>query len=328
MAEEKKVCDLCGGKLKRISSMVSICSACGTYVGGIDPVVLRMKKGEKVLPEEGKTYIKAGRQIYFGSYPQTIATEEALAKMHKKTDGSGKYHSDFDDCDYVRMNAEPFSPFVKYSNGKMVSRGSLGYFKIEPIVWRILQIKDGYAFLVTENIIECGPFQSDLHDRYVMGMTIYANNWEFSMVRKWLNDNFYKTAFNEREQAIIDEREVNLTETGFYDDEFSRGQNNTHDKVYLLAYKEIFNLRYGVGHYDARSKKLTDYVKSKGIKPHFDGTVYGSGLWWLRSSGCQSHYVAFVDYQGIVDINGYLIGCGVSMSDHSVGIVPCLWIKL
>ena len=328
MANVKKVCDLCGAKLKKISGMVSVCPVCGTYVGGIDPNVLKMKQGQSLSPVEGKLYIKAGRQIIFGRYPQTIATDEAVAAINKTPLANGHYFCERDKAEYVRMNADPFSPFVKYSNGKIISRGALSYFKIEPIHWRILHIEDGYAFLVAENIIECGPFQTDLTDKFIGGRTVYANNWEHSQVRKWLNTTFINSAFNADERSIIDERTVRMTDTGFYEDDYAKCQNDTTDKLYLLAYKEIFRLRYGVGHYESRSKKLSDYTKAKGVQPYFDGTVYGSGLWWLRSSGCQSHYVAFVDSHGIVDINGYLIGCGVSMSETSVGIVPCMWIKL
>ena len=322
----RKICELCGAKLKNIDNSVSVCPVCGTYSGGIDPVVLRIKKGLPVTPEDGKQYVKAGKQILFGRYPQSIAREEAVDRMVKC--GDGRYHSDFDNCDYVRLNADPYSPFVKYSNGKMVNRGALNYFKVEPIVWRILRITGGVAYLITDNIIDCGPYQALIKDKYIGGEMVYANNWEHSQLRNWLNTTFIRDAFTADEAAIIQTTINNTANSGFYDDEYSQTQKDTDDKAFVLAYKEIFEMRYGVGHYDNRSKKLTDYTKAKGVQVHFDGTVYGSGLWWLRSAGGQSHYVAFVDYQGIIDINGYLVGCGVSIANTSIGIAPCIRIKL
>lgn len=93
------------------------------------------------------------------------------------------------------------------------------WFKYEPLKWRILTQKDGKAFLLCDRPIDSQSYQSSayIEDVDEDGNFIYRieyedyrvtedasiNNYEYSSIRKWLNHNFYSTAFNSEQQSKI-----------------------------------------------------------------------------------------------------------------------------
>ena len=153
---------------------------------------------------------------------------------------------------------------------------------------------------------------------------IYANNYEYSTIRKWLNETFYETAFTELQKSIIFTTYVS---NSFESTGVTLSSNNiakryvcynTLDKVFLLSYDELLaNLDR------IEQKKIpTDYAKSQGTE---SGTY--ANTWWLRSFGCQSGNVWTNTYRSRV-----IIGKGgqaiTDVQEISWGIVPALWIKL
>lgn len=57
-------------------------------------------------------------------------------------------------------------------------------------------------------ILDSQDYNYTRSSRTIDGKTIFANNYEYSNIRKWLNDNFHNTAFNELQKALIQTVEV------------------------------------------------------------------------------------------------------------------------
>ena len=55
----------------------------------------------------------------------------------------------------------------------------------EPVEWRVLEIKDGKALVISEYLLEPKAYNIELSDV----------TWENSSLRKWLNGDFYDKAF-------------------------------------------------------------------------------------------------------------------------------------
>ncbi|GEM_PF-2539601 len=215
--------------------------------------------------------------------------------------------------------------------------GQVYWFKFEPLKWRVLDPEEG--FVMCNNIIDSQPY----HD-YVTTWSIadneeinhcwgdpekthYANNYAYSSIRQWLNDDFYNTAFSDEQKANIKITSLNNDCWGTLNG--SEGYEeydapSTDDKVFLLSndeavtYANIFSVN---SDYDL-NKKLTgsDYAKCQGL----DTTVtqYDSGsrahtYWWLRTPGHWSILGVMVDTIGYPNY-------GVSVFYTGGGVCPAL----
>lgn len=122
----------------------------------------------------------------------------------------------------------------------------------------------------------------------------YANDYETSSIRQWLNDDFYNTAFSNIEKKEISYTTLNnagfstlVGSTGYekYD------SNPTNDKIFLLSWDEVQNSVFGFSSEGrdndvARRAYGSDYAKSQGLY------VYNSkSNWLLRSPGHPQSYM-------------------------------------
>ena len=197
------------------------------------------------------------------------------------------------------------------------------WFKYEPISWTILDESKG--LILCDLIIDSQEYYSG-NTREIDGQTIYRNNYEYSNIRAWLNDDFYNTVFSLKEQNIIKITEVdngersvkNNNEEYWYGIQNTYFSNNTFDKVFLLSYQEVTNESYGFdswyGQNGKRAKESTEYAKSQGVA--------WSGDWWLRSPSYDQD-VDVYDVDGTGNIGPfnyvyYTLG----------GVVPALCIEL
>lgn len=192
------------------------------------------------------------------------------------------------------------------------------YFKFEPLLWRVLDPEEGYV--MCNSIIDSQAFQNfivsiEKDDEYTYynntSCTIYASDWATSSIRIWLNEDFYKTAFTDEEQAKIGVSylENKSSKTNNYD------SINTSDKIFLISYYDAINSNYGFNSIaeendTARLLQGTDYAKSQGLYI-FPYKKYGATnyvekpTWWLRSprisySSCNVCYT-WANFHGSVN---------------------------
>lgn len=254
---------------------------------------------------------ESGEYILFGEYPQSLKADSVT--VTDAQDSRGYFLGD-DGCYYAKVTADPNSFGYKFSNATLITDGTVYYFKVEPIRWRILTEDGENAFILCDSIVDNRRY--DKND----------NDYKESEIRNWLNETFYTTAFDslQRELILITTVDNSVASTGYVSNPYVC--EDTEDKIFLLSYAETLNSFYGfVGNAsvgDAERRLLTsDYTRAKGAWMSTESGSYGIGLWDLRSPGNNySDSVRYVTSDGEVS-NSY------GFADTS-GIVPALWIRL
>lgn len=269
--------------------------------------------------ENGKTYIN------FGRYPQTVVTDTNLINELDKITTTNEYgYIEYNGQEYKKQVAKPYESNYTFKNGNSIKDGATYYFLVEPIKWKVLETtKDGYK-LLSENLLDNQKFYTSREDRTLNGNTIYANNYEYSNIRAWLNGydgtsygvenytnkGFIDIAFTKEEQEIIKTTLVDNSIESTGDLENPYICNDTNDKIYLLSKQEATNPEYGF--YSEYSEKdperisqPTDYALARYSFMLESEGYYGNGRWWLRSplSGVVSNLAYFSCCHGIIDFS-------------------------
>ena len=258
-----------------------------------------------------------GQYIWLGEYPQTIKSDDVTIS---ETQDARGYWLGSDGAYYAKQTTFPDLPNERdhfFSTGAEMNAGTVYYFKVEPIKWRILSESEGVALILCETVIDQHCFDQRAY-------SIYSDhNYVESEIRAWLNDQFYNTAFSKSERRLILTTTVDNISTPWSEYPFSYA--NTEDKVFLLSDQEASNTVYGFSAYyayddAARMKTASDYVRAAGCFWGIDKDEdnYGNGAWWLRSGK-------------IISRNGRLFGGETVMTGQGyveAGIVPAMRIRI
>jgi hypothetical protein len=187
--------------------------------------------------------------------------------------------------------------------------------------WRVLDIQNNTALIITEDIIE----QRAYHDAYK------DITWADCALRKYLNGEFY-AKFNGTDKSRIIPIINKNPDNQWYG---SNGGVDTQDSIFLLSIEEVCRY-FG----DSRSKlynrgknqrywfERKDENNSKRISKLL-GKEWG-WWWWLRSPGrvnVKAVYIFGTD--GNIGIQGNNILKGnISDGKCTGGVRPALWLKL
>ena len=170
----------------------------------------------------------------------------------------------------------------------------------EPIEWLVLQEKDGQMLLVSRYCLASLPWNKERSDAV----------WETSDIRRWLNEEFLKTAFSEQEQSAIvftklDNRDQlgNGTPVGA----------NTEDHVFLLSSIEALALLYDEGYH----VKPTPYAIGQGVYVN----PIGDCAWWLRSPGKIPTSPSYFNSHGDIGTRNH------EVQETIIGVRPALWVR-
>ena len=204
-----------------------------------------------------------------------------------------------------------------YQDDNGYTPSSVYWFKYEPITWRVLDVQSNRAFFMADLVLDSQDYHYSTSDRTIGESTVYANNYEHSHIRSWLNDNFYNTAFTAEEKARIQTTTVDnsVASTGYSSNSYACA--NTSDKVFLLSYAEATSATYGLSIDASRQLQPSAYAQSQGVYPYSSGNSH----WWLRSP----HY-NYASVARIVDFDGNINSTIVNYTTS--GVVPALWISL
>ena len=187
------------------------------------------------------------------------------------------------------------------------------YFKYEPLTWRVLDPSEGYV--MCDRIIDSQAYQNykfdyDCECYNSRECTNYASDWLTSSLRKWLNNDFYYTAFNAEEQSEIgvSRLENQRKPSCKYDSE------NSFDKIFPISYYDAINSTYGFdsSYFSSETRKMlgTDYAKCQGLN---------DDDWWLRLPN-YSYSAAWTDGGGRA--YSYYNDYGALTETTCVGVVP------
>ena len=178
----------------------------------------------------------------------------------------------------------------------------------EPIEWRVLEVSNDRALLITKDAIDCKPYNNEWRDI----------TWEECSLRQWLNNEFINQAFSKEEQNEIILTNISNPNNPYFEKwggNNSWGGNNTKDKIFLLSIDEA--QKYFKDDKD-KECKATNYAKQQGAWTNYLGNCY----WWLRSPGDYQSSAACVRHDGSV----YDYGGGVGYYNNAVR--PALYINL
>ena len=172
----------------------------------------------------------------------------------------------------------------------------------EDVEWLVLEVKDGKALVISKYALDYKPYNTSNADV----------TWETCTLRKWLNNDFLGSAFSADQKAMI----PTITVSADKNPEYSINPGNaTQDQVFLLSITEANKY---FSSYSARQCKSTDYAVANGALESNSGNCW----WWLRSPGEYESGAAYVDNDGDVEEDGFLVNFG----NHAVR--PALWIDL
>ena len=255
------------------------------------------------------------------------------------------------------MENASYSTYV-YSDGttvKQKSANSYKYFKVEPIVWRVLKNADGKYMLLAEKELMSNVSYYGLtaKNRTLDSVTIYPKNYKYSNIRAYLNgiNNQFITDGGTAEVGI----DIDWTDKGFLQQAFTQAQqvkivattvdksaasskdkaglvtassyycDDTADKIFLLSELEVTDDDYCFGAYaasgsgNARIRKATDFAKANNCNTNENENPSEGGLWWIRSPfASNANYVRVIN-NGDTDKN-YLV------TNSNLGIVPALFV--
>ena len=203
---------------------------------------------------------------------------------------------------------------------------------VKPIEWVVLKIEKDKALLLSRYILDKRPYNKK--DENV--------TWETSDIRRWLNEDFYKIAFNSMEQKNISDTLVRTENNPEYG---TAGGNDTKDKVFLLSIEEAKEYcgdfdeekeqedildellevcREDEGKYEKILNNINVFFDAKVILGKATEYVEENSFefldWWLRSPGYESNRVSKVLMMGWLANYGSTVGA-------IIGVRPAMWVK-
>ena len=151
----------------------------------------------------------------------------------------------------------------------------------EDIEWIVLYRDDKKALLLTKYLSVVNPYFEDDNINNVNKKA----TWETSTIREWLNTKYYNETFSnsEKEYIILSKLET------------------TSDNVFLLSVDEV-----------------NKYLKKTKAR---SSDFASADSWWLRTTGQDEKFAAFVKNDGKIDEDGAFIN-----SDKSTR--PAIWVSL
>lgn len=272
-----------------------------------------------------------GQYVEFGEYPQTLVTDQTeIAGISDQVSTDGYYHGIANGKKYAKVTITK----TLVLGDKQYQTGDY-YFRVEPVRWNVIS-KDGkIALIESDVVIDTYFYNLTTSQENVNGKTVYANNWEYSDLRSFLNGAFMQNCFNELERNLIslyltqvsnasNKGDVNYSNAENYPWSL---QNNTEDYIFAMSYSEKTDesLGYqslGYASDEQRQAVGSDYCIFKSVDGYYDevdGVYYAS--YWLRSpTGVGTHAYT-------VDGNGAIMK-GDSVSTTNCGVRPVIYINI
>ncbi|MBQ0083162.1 MAG: hypothetical protein KBS52_00125 [Clostridiales bacterium] len=194
--------------------------------------------------------------------------------------------------------------FGKYEQDNDAANGK------EDIEWFVLDRDGNRVLLMSVYTLDCQPYNTE----YV------SITWEKCTLRKWLNDTFYNTAFDDAQKASIMTKKLTNPTTQFSKRKVNGGKD-TNDNVFLLSINE--GNSYCVPREKYYLSKATAYAKAQGVYANAE-TSYC--WWWLRSPGADTTVASSANIneyttEGFNKING-------RVDTKNYGVRPCVWVDL
>ena len=148
----------------------------------------------------------------------------------------------------------------------------------ESIRWLVLDVNESKLLLLSEKALANLPFNKKSD----------GTAWAGCSLRRWMNNDFYKAAFNAQEAAAIQTTKVQDTAEHCYSEwnTASRFSGITEDKVFCLSYLEACNL-LTVQWACCEPTAVVSKSKTRIKLEKDNGNAYC--WWWLRTSSYKNN---------------------------------------
>ena len=186
----------------------------------------------------------------------TTAKVESSSQEKDKEETTSKAESSSQDKDKEKTTSKAESSSQKKENnpdykiGETIEFGNYPQDKDgteKPIEWIVMKNEGNQILLLSKYVLDAKPYNKEWEDVTV--------TWETSDIRKWLNNEFYTTAFNKTEKAKIQTSLIKNEDNSEYG---TSGGNDTEDKVFLLSEKEAETL---FSNDEEKIAKATEYAE-------------------------------------------------------------------
>jgi len=282
-------------------SVIAISLVLAYLLNMFDGLLIRLWKGRKAyfadVPEsyEGRQIYNRTKRIYNTVKISTyilflIITVFAAIELYRRVVTP---MTDYDDEIY-KLSQAGVGDIVVFGSYETNHKNDV----LEKLNWIVLDRQGDNLMLITENVIE----------RYSLNQKYEDTNWLKSDTRELLNNDFYDYIFNEYEQKIILETDIESL--------CSDGKTvKTTDKIYFLSVEEAekyFND-------DSRKAVATSAAEENGVN------ISGPDKctwWWLRDM-TPTEKRAYV-----VSVKGTIREAGEDANVASGGIRPVIWVKV
>ena len=163
--------------------------------------------------------------------------------------------------------------------------------------WKVLDVQDGKALLLTEDIIEFRPYHKSCTEI----------TWADSDIRSYLNSDFITNNFSEEEQQKIIETAVTTPDNEWFNVE---GGEDTQDKVFLLSIEEVVKYFGDSGQLENGNPDSEYFIDDE----YNEGRIaYNEGVaewWFLRSPGGEAGRAADMSDVGTIILYGDCTNAG------------------
>ena len=234
---------------------------------------------------------------------ETTAAAEVTAEAVKATEGTTMK---------VENQSFKYRPgdiitFGKYEQDNKKSNGK------EDIEWIVLAREGNKVLVLSRYALASKPYNNKKTDV----------TWETCSLRKWLNKDFYESAFDEEDKSCIVKTNVPADKNP--ECETSQG-NPTEDNVFLLSIAE-FNKYFA-----SNKNVMCDGTPSCQAQDKTrNATTF---VWWLRTNGDSQRHAACVVYyaDGPINTHGIFVDrvkeCTSMKELGNSGVRPAIWLEL
>lgn len=306
-AHYKNACDLLSQK-----SISSVNSAISEFnkISGYKDVEAKLAEVENVLNELNENIFKRKKKrnkLIITTAIIMCVCIAFCAILKSVIIPSVKYHSEQKQIEFVQEQLKSVSVgdkvrFGTYEQDNDISNGK------EDIEWRVLAKENNRILVISDKALDCQLYN----------VKYDVVTWKTCTLRKWLNDDFFNSAFTDAEKMCIPTVTVSADKNPKYS---TYSGKITKDKIFLLSTKEAE--KYFV---DDEERKCipTDYAIAQGVYISDEHSVNGTATcwWWLRSPGSIQSCATLVYADGVFSERGYDV-------DRSCSAVrPAMWITI
>ncbi|MBO6215822.1 MAG: DUF4214 domain-containing protein, partial [Lachnospiraceae bacterium] len=182
---------------------------------------------------------------------------------------------------------------------------TLGSYKGEAIEWKVLNVSDGKALLVSSKVLDYQQFNAESYS---------TGGWANSTLRGWLNNTFLN-------EAGLGSYALAQTVSDSQNSKFGASiGTSTNDKIFLLSEQELTQY---LPKADSRTAPASGYCQGANSNSaryngnRSDKTAY----YWLRTPGFGKEYAEFVGYNGSISYDG-MYASNIEIG----GVRPAMWV--